>query len=55
MANGGIEVFPLRGHPKAISATWDRGTVNMVDPDGKVADIARTMPNNPDISRSAWA
>jgi len=55
MANGGIEVFPLRGHPKAIAATWARGTTDMVDDDGKVADIARDMPNNPDKSRSAWA
>ena len=55
MANGTAEVFPLRGNPKAITATWERGTTNMVDPDGKVADIARTMVNNPDKSRSAWA
>jgi hypothetical protein len=27
----------------------------MVDPDGKVADIKRTMVNNPDKSRAAWA
>ena len=40
MANGGTEVFPLRGHPKAIAATWARGTTDMVDDDGKVADIA---------------
>ena len=54
MANGGIEVFPLRGHPKAIAATWARGTTDMVDDDGKVADISRDMSNNPDKSRSEW-
>jgi len=51
MANGTPEVFPLRGNPKSIPATWARGTVDMVDPDGKVADIKRKMPNNPDVSR----
>jgi hypothetical protein len=55
MANGSAETFPLRGNPKAITATWARGTVDMVDPDGKVADINRTMINNPDRSREAWA
>jgi hypothetical protein len=55
MANGTAETFPLRGHPKSVPATWARGTVDMVDPDGKVADIKREMPNNPDKSRAAWA
>jgi hypothetical protein len=55
MANGTPEVFPLRGNPKAITATWARGTVDMVDPDGKVTDILRKMPNNPDRSRKEWA
>jgi hypothetical protein len=54
MANGTNEVFPLRGHPKAIPATWARGTTDMVDPDGKVSKIDRKMPNNPDKSRSEW-
>jgi len=51
MANGTPEVFPLRGNPKSIPATWVRGTTDMVDPDGKVAKIDRKMPNNPDRSR----
>jgi len=51
MANGTPEVFPIRGNPKAITATWERGTTNMVDPDGKVAKIDRKMDNNPDRSR----
>jgi len=55
MANGTPEVFPLRGNPKAIAATWARGTVDMVDPDGKLAKIDRDMPVNPDVSRLAWA
>ena len=55
MANGTPEVFPLRGHPKSVPSTWARGTVDMVDPDGKVADIKREMPENPDKSRAAWA
>jgi hypothetical protein len=55
MANGTPEVFPLRGHPKAIAATWERGTTNMVDPDGKVLNTDRDMPENPDKSRAAWA
>jgi len=55
MANGTPEVFPLRGNPKAIAATWARGTVDMVDPDGKLAKIDRDMPGNPDVSRLAWA
>ena len=28
MANGTPEVFPLRGHPTAIEATWARGTTD---------------------------
>lgn len=55
MANGTPETFPLRGNPKTVQQTWARGTVDMVDPDGKVADIKREMPNNPDKSRDAWA
>jgi len=54
MANGTPEVFPLRGNPKAVAATWARGTVDMVDPNGKVADINRNI-ENPDTSRKAWA
>jgi len=54
MANGTPEVFPLRGHPKAVPATWARGTVDMVDPDGKVANINRKVENNPDRSRQEW-
>jgi len=55
MANGTPEVFPLRGNPKAVAATWARGTVDMVDPNGEVAKIGRDMPENPDKSRAAWA
>lgn len=44
----------MRGHPKALLATWARSTVDMVDPNGKVADIMRDIPGNPDISRAAW-
>jgi len=51
MANGTPEIFPLRGNPKSVPSTWARGTVDMVDPNGKVADINRKMPNNPDKSR----
>ena len=51
MANGTPETFPLRGHKKSVPETWARGTVDMVDPNGKVAKIDRKMPNNPDRSR----
>jgi hypothetical protein len=39
IANGTPEAFELRGHPKNIEETWGRGTVDMVDPNAKVADI----------------
>jgi len=55
MANGSAETFPLRGHPTKIESTWVRGTVDMVDPDGKVAKIDRKVTNDPDRSRKEWA
>ena len=54
MANGTPETFPLRGNPKTVPETWARGTVNMVDPNGKVAKIDRKVDNNPDRSRQEW-
>ena len=51
MANGTPEVFPLRGNPKSIPATWARGTVDMVDPDGGIAKADHNKGNNPDVSR----
>jgi len=44
----------LRLPVKAVESTWARGTVNMVDPDGKVEKISRGT-ENPDKSRAAWA
>ena len=51
MANGTPEVFPLRGNPKAITATWARGTVDMVDPNGGIAKADHNKDANPDTSR----
>jgi len=34
--------------------TWERGTTNMVDDNGKVLPIDREMPNNPTRSRKEW-
>jgi hypothetical protein len=45
----------LRGHSISLEQTWSRGTVDSVDPEGKVLDTAREMKENPDISRTAWA
>lgn len=56
MANGSAEFFPLRGRDiGGVTKTWERGTTNMVDDNAKLADIGRTMTNNPDKSREAWA
>ena len=38
MANGTPEVFPLRGHPTAIEATWARGTT-----DAKMVPAAQSL------------
>ena len=55
MANGTPEDFSnVRGFPKEITKTWVRGTTDMVNPDGSVADIMRKMVNNPDRSRAEW-
>ena len=51
MANGTKEIFPLRGNPKAITATWARGTVDMVDPNGGIAKDNHNGDANPDTSR----
>ena len=38
-----------------VRGTWERGTTNMVDDNGKVADPQRKMVNNPERSRKEWA
>jgi hypothetical protein len=56
MANGTPETFPLRGHPRTLQQIWSHNSaVDGVDSNGKVADIKRKMPNNPDRSRKEWA
>ena len=37
-----------------VTKTWERGTTNMVDDNGKVSDPNRKMENNPERSRNAW-